>query len=69
MGFKKELSKCGMIYGQPYSNYQKRKISRGRKPNQAKIDICLNCTKEKCTGTKTCFKKMRAKENNAECNS
>ena len=69
MGFKRDLAKDGMVHGQSYSNYQDRKVRHGRKPNQAKIDICLNCTKEKCTGTKACFKKMRAKENNAECNS
>lgn len=23
------------------------------------IDICLNCTKERCTGTKGCFRKTK----------
>lgn len=25
------------------------------------IDVCLNCTKTKCSGTNTCFAKVKAK--------
>lgn len=63
MGFKKSLRQDGMIHAQTYSAYQKREVKKGRKPNQNKIDICLNCTKEECKGTKNCFKKaVKAQE-------
>ena len=26
------------------------------------IDVCLNCTKEKCSGTTTCFNKRKTKK-------
>lgn len=26
------------------------------------IDVCLNCTKAKCSGTNTCFAKQKAKK-------
>ena len=26
------------------------------------IDVCLNCTKEKCSGTSTCFNKRKTKK-------
>lgn len=60
MGFKKEIRQKGMVHASPYSAYQKRNTSNGRTPDQNKIDICLNCTKENCSGTYRCFKKHKA---------
>lgn len=62
MDFKKSLRQEGIVHGQTYSNMQKRgRVSNGRAPKQDKIDICINCTKENCTGTDRCFEKQKKK--------
>jgi hypothetical protein len=37
--------------------------TRGWRKEESKedIDVCLNCTKTKCSGTNTCFAKVKAK--------
>ena len=37
--------------------------TRGWRKEESKedIDVCLNCTKAKCSGTNTCFAKVKAK--------
>ena len=30
-------------------------------------DVCLNCKRKKCTGTKLCYEKERKKENAKRC--
>lgn len=62
MGYKRSIRQDGMIHAQDYSSLQKRKVNNGRTPDQNKIDICLNCDKENCKGTKRCFQKQKAKE-------
>lgn len=31
---------------------------------QAEADICLNCTREKCCGTRKCFERMKNEREN-----
>lgn len=62
MSIRRDLRQDGVVHGQTYSNLQKRsRVSNGRIPKQDKIDICVNCTKEKCTGTERCFEKQKKK--------
>lgn len=61
MRFFQQLKQEGVVHATSYSSEQKRKVDNGRAPDQSKVDICLNCTKEKCTGTILCFKKQRQK--------
>ena len=55
------VSQSGII--QSKKRYSGNMHEPTRETKQTEADICLNCTREKCCGTRKCFERMKEEAN------
>lgn len=47
---------------QPQILSKEKKHAKRKEKNYESVQICLNCTKKKCCGTKECFERMKSND-------
>ena len=60
-GSQPRISRSGII--QTKKRYSGTMHEPKHTTKQAEADICLNCTREKCCGTRKCFERMKGEAN------